>query len=306
MNISINPSYLCNLRCDFCYLTPTQLSDTKRIELDTLDYLLSQFETITHIDLYGGEISALPLDYQTGLIATIRKHYSGQINVNTNLIRISPILYEEGIFPSVSFDGPARERWETVLSNIALLNKPIAVLVLCTPKVLEFGAEMMMEFMRSFNNIVSVEIKPYSANQSNDLGVSYTEFEEYVKQWIEASRITPFLFNFENEERIVDSLYNGYNAFSDDHIYITPNGKYAVLEFDMNDREYFLELDSLSDFRKWTQLEHYRVVNNSYCGQCEFIGRCLTEHYRFVSNVDRSCNGFYSLLKWYDQDEHDA
>jgi hypothetical protein len=267
---------------------------------------LGNIATIDHIDLYGGEISVLPLDYQRGLISTIRKHYSGQINVNTNLIRISPILYEEGVFPSVSFDGPARERWETVLSNMALVDKQIAVLILCTPEVIAFGASAMMDIMRGFNNIASVEIKPYSANQSNHLAVEYTDFEEYVKEWIVAARRMPFLFNFENEERIVDSLYNGYNAFSDDHIYITPNGKYAVLEFDLNDREYFLELASLSDFEKWTRTEHYRVVNNSYCGQCEFVGRCLTEHYRFVDSVYRSCNGFYSLLKWYDRDEHNA
>ena len=40
MNISINPSYFCNFRCDFCYLTPEQLGDQKKIKPEKLDELL--------------------------------------------------------------------------------------------------------------------------------------------------------------------------------------------------------------------------------------------------------------------------
>ena len=58
MNVSINPSYFCNFRCDFCYLTEEQLSDQKKIELEKLDDLLSQIPNIEHVDLYGGEIGA--------------------------------------------------------------------------------------------------------------------------------------------------------------------------------------------------------------------------------------------------------
>lgn len=301
MNISINPTYLCNLRCDFCYLTPDQLSDTKRIAIERLDELLSQVDHIEHIDLYGGEISALPVDYQYDLLNTIRKYYSGTVNVNTNLIRVSPLLTEPDVFTSVSFDGPARDRWDVTLSNLAVLPVDVAVLILCSPKVLEFGAQMMMEIMRGFRNIISVEIKPYSANQSNDLNVDYTQFEDYVKEWLAQRTQNSFHFNFQNEDRMLNVLYGGYHAWSDNHVYITPNGKFAVLEFDMNDREYFLELDNLQLFREWSAVEQNRVVNNSYCSQCKFLGRCLTEHYREVKSLDKSCNGFFHLLEWYDE-----
>ena len=33
MNLSINPTYYCNFRCDFCYLTPEQLGDRQKIDL---------------------------------------------------------------------------------------------------------------------------------------------------------------------------------------------------------------------------------------------------------------------------------
>lgn len=299
MNISLNPTYLCNLRCDFCYLSREQLGDPKRIDIDRLNSMLSQFSHIDYIDLYGGEISALPRDYQQQLFDTIRSHYSGPINLNTNLIKISPLIGMPGVITSVSFDGPARGRWETTLCNMAMMDTQFAVLILCSPEVIEFGAQDMMDILSGFHNIVSVEIKPYSANQSNDLNVSHVEFEEYVKYWIQ--RVDALHFTLENANRIKKSLSGNYNAFSDDHVYITPSGKFAVLEFDLNDREFFMEMDTLEEFKQWTQVERNRVVNNSYCGQCEFVGRCLTEHYRHVDNVDQSCNGFYRLLKWYNE-----
>jgi hypothetical protein len=62
ITVSINPSYFCNFRCDFCYLTPEQLGDQKRIPLPILDKRLeeiSKVKEIEWIDLYGGEIGAL-------------------------------------------------------------------------------------------------------------------------------------------------------------------------------------------------------------------------------------------------------
>ena len=59
MIVSINPSYFCNFRCDFCYLSTKQLGDQKQISFDKLDELLSQVDNIEHIDLYGGEVGAM-------------------------------------------------------------------------------------------------------------------------------------------------------------------------------------------------------------------------------------------------------
>ena len=63
MIVSVNPSYFCNFRCDFCYLTNEQLGDQKKISIDRLDELLSQVPDIEHVDLYGGEIGAMKKSY---------------------------------------------------------------------------------------------------------------------------------------------------------------------------------------------------------------------------------------------------
>lgn len=297
MNVSINPTYLCNLRCDFCYLTTEQLSDPRRMDLTLLDQRLSELDFIEHVDLYGGEISALPVDYQHELLAVIRKHYDGTVNINTNLIKVSPLLFEPNVTTSVSFDGPARDRWETTLCNIATLPIDVAVLILCSPKVIEWGVQNMLDICNGFRNIISVEIKPYSSNQSNALAVDYEDFESYVMEWLDRPRT--FDFNFQNRDRIENTLIGGYSAWSDDHIYVTPSGKFAVLEFDLNDNEFFLELDDLNAYKEWTLTEKKRVAG-SYCGECKYLGRCLTEHYRYVGDVVHSCNGFHNLLQWYD------
>ena len=272
--------------------------DLGRLE-ELLVEITADLGAIDHIDLYGGEISTLPVDYQLGLLDTIRRHFSGTINLNTNYIRISPIVNDPNVITSVSFDGPARERWETTLTNIAISPVPVAILILCTPKVIEFGVEAMIEMLGCFSNILSVEIKPYSSNQSNNLGVTDVEFEQYTRTWIENSHRVDF--PIENTRRLDRSLSGEYEAYSTKHAYITPSGKIGVLEFDLNDREFFLELESTAAFKKWTAVERNRVVNNSYCGQCKYLGRCLTEHYRHVDNVDQSCNGFYHLLEWYSE-----
>ena len=83
-SVSINPSYFCNFRCDFCYLTPEQLGDQKRIDPKKLDTLLSNIPKIDHVDLYGGEIGALKKEYYKEIKSVIRKHYNDYININTN------------------------------------------------------------------------------------------------------------------------------------------------------------------------------------------------------------------------------
>ena len=50
ITVSINPSYFCNFSCDFCYLTPEQLKDQKRISLVDLDKRLNQISE--HREMY--------------------------------------------------------------------------------------------------------------------------------------------------------------------------------------------------------------------------------------------------------------
>jgi len=301
ITVSINPSYFCNFRCDFCYLTPEQLVDQKKIPLEILDQRLkeiSKIRKIDWVDLYGGEIGALKKDYFYGLKNVIRKYYSDKINIITNLSMLHEGFFEDDFYLGVSYDFEAREKSDLVYNNMFHSPVPIAVLILASEKVLKMNVNDMIQKMNLCSSIESVEIKPYSINQANAQAVTHKDFELFVKKWIESP--VRKRFDFINEGNIIKSLKKVYNAFSNNHVYITPNGNFAVLEFDKNDKEYFLELNSIKEYVKWAEQEPINNVSD-ICRKCKYYGHCLTEHYRYVKNLDNGCNGYKGLLDYYEK-----
>jgi MoaA/NifB/PqqE/SkfB family radical SAM enzyme len=299
MNVSINPTYQCNLRCNFCYLGD-KLSDPKTAQISDIDIKLrelSQLEPIDHIDLYGGEIQLLSEEYLNDLFSTIKKYYDGKINIITNLTKISPILLRDDVDVSVSFDFECRSGFKSTLNNMVLINKPIAVLMLASPCLIKLDIDYMINTLNSILNIHSVEIKPYSSNQYNNLQVSFTDYEVFIKSILKTKKLRPI---FVNEINIEKSLDRTRNAFSDDHIYLTPSGNFGVLDFDENDKELFVELENLKMYFDWREKEKVKIKKNIICGSCKYLGVCLTEHYREVKSLEHSCNGFRHLLEWYE------
>jgi sulfatase maturation enzyme AslB (radical SAM superfamily) len=300
INLSINPVYLCNFRCNFCYLTEKQLSDKKILGLDILEKKLIELKEnkyyIDHVDLYGGEIGLLPEHYLYSLDHLLEKYDNPSINIITNFSKINRYFLEDHVDISVSFDFEAREKHESVIQNIIKFKKDISILMLASPKLLELDVDYMIKIFNSISNIKTVEIKPYSQNQANRLSVSDLDFEDFVKKWISSN--VDKNFQFTNLQNIKKSLNKNYNAFSDNHLYITPSGKFAVLEFDKDNREYFLDLSNLKDYEDWCLKEKNRVNENEFCKKCEYLGNCLTEHYRDVKSLEKSCNGFKKMLDW--------
>ena len=301
ITVSINPSYFCNFRCNFCYLTPEQLGDQKRISMIDLNNRLQEItlkRNITWVDLYGGEIGALKKNVFYGMRDIIRKYYGGKINIITNYSMLHKGFYEKDFYLSVSYDFEAREKSDRVYQNMLKSPVPIAVLILASDKVVNMDVDYMITMLNACGSVESVEIKPYSSNQANQRPVTHKDFEEFVKKWVD-SKITK-KFDFINEGRIIRSLNRDYNAFSDDHIYITPNGKFGVLEFDNDDNEYFKELNNFEEYEEWADNEPIHNVSE-ICRKCSYYGHCLTEHYRYVTDLTNSCNGYKGLLDWYDK-----
>ena len=38
---------------------------------------------------------------------------------------------------------------------------------------------------------------------------------------------------------------------------------------------------------------------SNVCKSCDYYGRCLTKHYRYVTDLKYVCNGFKGLIDWY-------
>ena len=302
ISLSINPTYRCNFRCKFCYLTPAQLGSRQLLDLALLTTRLEELATnnytISSVDLYGGEVELLPATYYNDLIHIIRQRYDGNINVVTNLYMQAPHIIHHNMSLSVSYDFGCRDHSDVVYNNILTSPYDIHVLMLASECLIRQNVKDMISVLNAASNIKTVEIKPYSANQSNCQPVTYHQYEEFVQQWIES---TDKRFALINEHRIIEVLTGRRNAFSDDHLYITPSGQFAVLDFDLNDREYFKPISHLGEYLDWAAREKSRVQTNKFCGSCKYLGTCLTEHYRGVTDIRQSCNGFKHLLEWYDE-----
>lgn len=299
LTLSINPWYYCNFKCDFCYLTEAQLNDKKLLPIDVLSQRLAEITSVDQIemvDLYGGEVGLLPKEYWSELIDTLHAYNIQDINLITNLSMINDITEDERCYISVSYDFDAREDHERVWRNMALLKRPFSILMLASPKLIQKDVGEMVNMLNSLHNLVSVEIKPYSTNQANQLLIDYSEYEEFVKKWVINKDKK---FSLTNESLLQSVIEKERNSFSDDHVYITPTGKYGVLEFDLNDNEFFLEYETLEEYFEWCDKEKSRVSKNKFCSKCDHYGHCLSEHLRDVKSLDNSCNGFKKLIDWY-------
>lgn len=301
VHLSINSSYFCNFSCKFCYLTEQQLRDKKLMPLEQLDKRLTEITEagyqLGHADLYGGEVMLYPKGYMQEMKSILHSHGIDEIEVITNLSALNPdVVDDEDFGLSVSYDFEHRERHEQVLVNIMKLERPFTILTLATSEVITLDVDNSMQWLSMLRNLVAWEIKPYSINQANHAHVTHNEFEEFVKKIINSP--IPKHYEFLNESTLRQAVNFQRNSFSDDHVYITPSGNFGVLEFDLNDREYFLELPTFEKYIEWTMLEKNRVFDNSYCSSCKYLGKCLSEHIRPVKDMTTGCNGYFDLIQW--------
>lgn len=301
-SVSINPTYFCNFNCDFCYLSKEQLRDRQTASIETIMKRLSEIdETITHVDLYGGEIGLLPDKYLNDLIDRIKAEYNPTISIITNLSAIRESFLRPDIDLSVSYDFDAREKEQIVFMNMLSLVRPFSILILASEKVIKHDADTMIHTLNCLTNLIAVEIKPFSSTTHRKQKVSDLEYEKFIKEWIDSS--VEKNFQFINQDKIEDCLDRNYNAFSDDHVYITPSGSFAVLDFDRDGNEEFTQLSSFDEYRAWANREKDRGVSE-ICKACKYFGGCLTEHYKYVKEDPRvnGCNGYFNLLEWYNEE----
>lgn len=302
ITVSLNPSYLCNLRCEFCYLSPAQLADTYTMPIpDVSSHLeaISQQRSIIAIDLYGGEPTMLPKAYVERLMYALMFHVS-KVRVNTNGTIFRDYFLDDFFELYVSYDYDAREDQEKAFQTMLQLDehrKPYGINLLVSEKILQRNPKDLVKELSPLKFLTGVEMKPYSQNQNNQQAITHKQHEDFVLAFIKACQDTPV--KCVNESLIRNAVDGKGHSFSDEHVYLTPKGL-AVLEFDLNDREYFLPMKDFNEYLDWTQQEKRRVSSNSICSKCEYLGKCLSEHLREVKDMTNSCNGYYNLLKHFE------
>lgn len=306
INLSINPTYYCNFRCSFCYLSDEQLGSTKKLSVEALYARLSEVAThrrISRVDLYGGELGLVKKHDFDSWVEGIQFFYKDPISVISNGSFIPEHFLKDHFDLSFSWDYLGREKYQKVYQNLNNLNKSFHILVLASEKLIKMTELELLEFIRLLNalpNLQTVEIKPFSSNQYHAQKVTHRDFEIFVQRWLQYS--SDFVFEFINETKIQDSLKQKLSAWSDDHLYVTPEGHFAVLEFDQNYKEYFKPIRNWSEYQAWYEKEKSMVLQSPICSGCRYLGRCLSEHLQNVQSLQYSCNGFQGLLSWYENE----
>lgn len=259
--------------------------------------------SIDRVDLYGGEIGLLRPDYFHDIKRVIRIFYTGEISIISNLSIVPDFFMDSDIDLSISWDFSAREKYKDVFVNMQELQRPFRILILASDKLLQLNDQDMLTFvdqLKSLKNLQSIEIKPYSVSAYNSQHNIFKGFEDFVKRFLFLLKDSSV--EFINRKKIEASLSGLANAWSDDHLYITPQGNWAVLDFDANNREYFRDLQSYDEYLGWIAEEKSKVSENSFCKQCKYLGSCLSEHLQVVLPNQEGCNGFKNLLDWYSKE----
>lgn len=299
ITLSINPSYFCNNRCSFCYLNKKQLSDQTRLPLPDLLTKINQVKKhydIVHIDLYGGEPSLLPSAYFYG-IETIGRYLGlKSINVVTNLIVKGEFLNNPYFDISVSYDMEYRPKHALTEKNMLSMERSFSVLMCLSSHYKNRSPMEILDRIMDFRKVHSLEIKPYSTNQANQQNISDLEYEEFIKNLIVYSEL--YDINLINKTQLQRILKGEGHSYSDDHLYITPTGEFAVLDFDIEGREYFKPIHSIEQYQAWTVLEKERVDKDPLCKNCSYKGKCLSEHLRPNKKNAESCSGYINLIHW--------
>ena len=301
VNVQVNPSYLCNFRCHFCYLTEEQLSSKDLIPLEKIEgYLkeITQYREIDIIDLYGGEISLLPKGYVEELLPLLVS-YCNRFNALTNLSTIRDWFYYPFINLCISYDFDAREQHDKVFNNLLELTsngRSFALNLLATPHVMSLDTDEMAKKLSLLTTLEVVEVKPYSTNQANSFNYSFLDYQEFLIRFIDSC--TKYNVPCNNLELVYLALEGETHDYTSSNLFISPTGL-AVLDFDLNGREYFRHFPDFPSVLKWGEREEERI-KHSFCGYCKYLNRCLTEHLGEVKNLDNGCSGLYHLLEHYE------
>ena len=130
-------------------------------------------------------------------------------------------------------------------------------------------------------------LKPAAAisQTKNNFDEAYIK---YVALWLDNSHKTV------TERRILDKA----NYFEAPHVFLTPSGDFAILDFDTSGNEFFRTID-ISEIDGILE-EESNMVFGGNCTHCPYVGVCLTEHYRKTDGIDNIyCSGGRILIDAY-------
>lgn len=301
MNIGIDiiANYFCNFSCEYCFLH--KLKNIKQvIDIDKLQHQLGEISTrytIDGINIYGGEISLLSLDYLKKLIDLCSKY--AQVNVVTNFTnnKCNDFLKQENVTISTSIneERSCNQQVECMLMSTDI--EKLSLIQVVTPSLLKKTAKEVLSHLELFKK--SVSFLPYSPAKM--AGVNYNisnlDFSLFMKRIIIEYTSGNYSFNVINIEQLNDVIENRYNPRMQSILFINPFNEYSCTSYE-NNLEYFKTFDTLGHWELACKEES--ISYNKKCNHCKYYGRCYAEHIKDWGKDDECC-GMKSLVEWYEK-----
>lgn len=274
IDLSICPTYQCNMNCDFCYL---KNHNKNILSLEKLDEILKNIE-IRVLDIYGGEITTLPEDYSIDFINIINKYYTKEkLSFITNGLKISDFWKEQFLKNEVAFSiDKSRPYQDIVKENIKEFDKLNKDYCLITVDI----DEIDYDFLNSLKNLEVISIKPYSAplngkEFNSKMLISYKKaYENNKSLFLKLERVQP---NIKLDQR--DDIR---------HAFLLPDGELYDIQYKDN-QEYFEKFDNC------TQPVDIK------CLTCKYYKHCFNDHYSGYNVPEKGdCLGRKEVLKFLD------
>jgi sulfatase maturation enzyme AslB (radical SAM superfamily) len=301
MNTSIDiiTNYFCNFSCEYCFLH--KLKNIQQvIDIDKLQRQLEEVSTkytIDGINIYGGEVSLLSLDYLKQLIDLCSKY--AQVNVVTNFTNdeCNEFLNGENITISTSINEERSCNQQVEHSLLLTDIENLSVIQVVTPSLLIKTPKEVLTHLELFKKTVS--FLPYSPAIMAGINydISNMDFSIFIKNIIDEYKSSNYSFEISNINQLNDVIENKYNPRMSSILFINPFNQYAAVSY-QNGLEYFKIFDTLEDWELSCRKES--ILYNRKCNHCEYYGRCYAEHIKEWRKEDECC-GMKSLVKWYEK-----
>ena len=186
--LSIQPTFLCNYNCEFCYLGDLRKNKTI-LDLNILEQRLNEITTnyiIRNITIYGGEVSLLNKDYITKL-SSLCENINVKPTFVSNLSNDWLISYcdENNYTLSISLNEE-RPFYNETLSKLKQLsrkdNKNLSVVVL--PSLLNKPYKEIMDLYESIGlDIFFIQYHP-SILSKKTYNIDINDFSNFLKNII--------------------------------------------------------------------------------------------------------------------------
>lgn len=270
IDLSICPTFACNMNCKFCYL---RNHDEKHLSLTRLFCALRKHRNnIRNLDIYGGEITILPRLYSSMMMFIAEHLYSGKIQFISNGLSIPKFWIDQFVKHEIGFSvDKSRKNKDIVYNNIRSFDRIGKRYSILTVDIDDIDDE----FLSSLKNVKAVSIKPYSMPEG---GRPYkSKMLESYKRIYSTNRT---LFSkLERTQPDRDAV---------GHFFLLPDGNLYDVQYN-NNREYF------------ERAERCNQKMDQRCVACEYFGRCFNEHYSGYRVPDTGdCLGRKEVMRFLD------